>query len=213
MPIFRVTLLAVILTLTPLTSYAEPDCEDTKTRIVCLEETVAKLQQEIESRIPSGIISMWSGSIDKIPEGWVLCDGNHGTPDLRNRFIVGAGRDYGVRNTGGTNTATTSNTGSHTHGHSLSVQPHTLTINQIPSHNHPYYDYYWIDEGKTSLYGTKSGDDSGERRQASRTTSAIGGNKGHSHGLSGAINSGGSSHTHTVDNRPLYYALAFIMKQ
>lgn len=43
----------------------------------------------------------WSGSTEDIPEGWVLCDGNNGTPDLRNRFVVGAGGDYAVGDTGG----------------------------------------------------------------------------------------------------------------
>ena len=42
--------------------------------------------------IPSGIITMWSGS--EIPEGWALCDGSEGTPDLRNRFVVGSGDTY-----------------------------------------------------------------------------------------------------------------------
>ena len=42
------------------------------------------------SGIPSGFIGMWSGTTDTIPSGWVLCDGNNSTPDLRNKFIVGA---------------------------------------------------------------------------------------------------------------------------
>jgi len=39
--------------------------------------------------IPAGLISMWAGS--EVPEGWALCDGSEGTPDLRNRFVVGSG--------------------------------------------------------------------------------------------------------------------------
>ena len=39
--------------------------------------------------VPSGAILMWSGSSDLIPDGWLLCDGTNGTPDLRNRFVVG----------------------------------------------------------------------------------------------------------------------------
>ena len=42
----------------------------------------------MSSLVPTGIISMWSGSIAKIPAGWALCDGSNGTPDLRDRFIV-----------------------------------------------------------------------------------------------------------------------------
>ena len=44
---------------------------------------------DVNNAIPSGVIVMWSGSIDSIPEGWALCDGNNGTPDLRDRFILG----------------------------------------------------------------------------------------------------------------------------
>ena len=45
--------------------------------------------------IPGGLIVMWSGSIASIPGGWALCDGNNGTPDLRDKFIVGAKQDDG----------------------------------------------------------------------------------------------------------------------
>jgi hypothetical protein len=51
--------------------------------------------------IPSGVILLWSGSIGSIPAGYVLCNGSNGTPDLRNRFIVGAGSTYAVDATGG----------------------------------------------------------------------------------------------------------------
>jgi microcystin-dependent protein len=51
--------------------------------------------------IPSGCIVMWSGSVASIPSGWLLCNGSSGTPDLRNRFVVGAGSTYSVAGTGG----------------------------------------------------------------------------------------------------------------
>lgn len=38
---------------------------------------------------PRGIIVMWGGKLINIPTGWALCDGNNGTPDLTDRFIVG----------------------------------------------------------------------------------------------------------------------------
>ena len=43
--------------------------------------------------IPVNGIIMWSGTISAIPSGWALCDGNNGTPDLRNRFVIGANAD------------------------------------------------------------------------------------------------------------------------
>jgi len=48
-----------------------------------------------------GMICLWYGAILAIPAGYVLCDGNNGTPDLRNKFIVGAGGAYPVNDTGG----------------------------------------------------------------------------------------------------------------
>ena len=51
--------------------------------------------------IPSGVVVEWYGSIASIPAGFVLCNGANGTPDLRDRFIVGAGSLYSVHDTGG----------------------------------------------------------------------------------------------------------------
>jgi microcystin-dependent protein len=71
----------------------------------------------VQSAIPVGLITMWSGSIVSIPAGWALCNGTSGTPDLRDRFVVGAGSTYAVGATGGENTV-------------------TLDTTQIPSHTH-----------------------------------------------------------------------------
>ena len=54
----------------------------------------------------SGMIIAWSGSVANIPSGFVLCDGNNYTPDLRDRFIIGAGNSYAVDATGGSKDAT-----------------------------------------------------------------------------------------------------------
>jgi hypothetical protein len=85
--------------------------------------------------IPAGIISMWSGSIASIPTGWLLCDGTNSTPDLRNRFIVGAGSTYAVAATGGTADAVVV---AHTHtitdpGHFHSVDAGGTASNQLVS--------------------------------------------------------------------------------
>jgi len=90
--------------------------------------------------IPTGVITMWSGAENAIPNGWVLCDGQNSTPDLRNRFVVGAGTggNYSVTNTGGSanavvvdhsHTANTSVTGAGAHTHSFSGSS---------SHTHPF---------------------------------------------------------------------------
>lgn len=74
--------------------------------------------------IPANIVIMWSGAIIDIPNGWFLCDGQNGTPNLRNRFVVGAGNTYSLDITGGnkdailvshTHSASLNTTGSHTH--------------------------------------------------------------------------------------------------
>ena len=71
------------------------------------------------SAFVSGMIILWSGAENAIPSGWVLCNGSNSTPDLRDRFVVGAGTggSYGVGNTGGADSV-------------------TLTIAQMPSHSH-----------------------------------------------------------------------------
>lgn len=53
-----------------------------------------------------GIICLWGGAIVDIPAGWALCDGNSGRPDLRDRFVIGAGNTYAVDQTAPTNVAT-----------------------------------------------------------------------------------------------------------
>ena len=58
------------------------------------------------SGVPNGAIIMWSGTVATIPDGFSLCDGSNGTPDLRNRFVIGAGSNYAVGATGGGSTTT-----------------------------------------------------------------------------------------------------------
>jgi len=70
--------------------------------------------------LPTGIITIWSGSVASIPPGWTLCDGTNGTPDLRYRFILGAG--------GGFPPGTTSGSSTHTHTFTSDGHYHTLTV-------------------------------------------------------------------------------------
>ncbi len=58
-----------------------------------------------------GTILLWSGSIATIPAGWALCDGTQGTPNLRDRFLVGAGGSFTPGNTGGDSVHTHTFTG------------------------------------------------------------------------------------------------------
>ena len=65
-----------------------------------------------------GSIVLWSGSLITIPTGWQLCNGTNGTPDLRNKFVVGAGDTYAVNDSGGALT--------HDHVFTSNVHSHTL---------------------------------------------------------------------------------------
>lgn len=81
------------------------------------------------STLPTGMILLWSGAIGSIPSGYYLCDGNNGTPDLRDRFVVGAGNTYAVNATGGSTDAIVV---AHTH-----TATSTSTVTD-PGHNHTY---------------------------------------------------------------------------
>lgn len=170
-----------------------------------LRLTAQSILDAIDVKIPRGIITMWSGAVDAVPSGWHLCDGTANTPDLRNRFIVGAGNSYAPGNTGGALSYTPTVT-VNVAGTGVQVGYHTLTIAEMPSHNHTLRIYHGGDSagGRCTDYGERGyiqGD----------TCLPTGGNQGHNHPITD------NGHVHTasasaVDSRPPYYALAFIMK-
>jgi microcystin-dependent protein len=152
---------------------------------------------------------MWSGSVDNIPSGWVLCDGTNETPNLMDRFVIGSGNGYKAHATGGSSTKNLQ----HTH----TTSGHALTIDQIPSHSHGVNDpghrhYLGNLSGKGgSTRFQSAGPDSENKRYSDPAKTDItiqntGGGKSHSHGDTGF---GGSS---AQDIMPPYYALCFIMK-
>lgn len=139
----------------------------------------------VANAIPRGVIVMWSGTVNQIPSGWALCNGTNGTPDLRNRFIVGAGGSYSPGNTGGIDT----NNITHTH--------------LIPGHNHSYSGT----TGQTTA--VKQVDNGGDAHDGVTDY--------HTHTYSGTTSfdgdkSTGNSTLILLENRPPYYALAYIMK-
>jgi len=134
--------------------------------------------------IPPGTILMWSGSVSNIPQGWALCDGTNGTPDLRDRFIVGAGGGYAVGATGGAATV-------------------TLTVEQMPSHSHgvndPGHGHYCVGSGSYVLGSTLYAGGSGTSWMLTSVSLT---------GITIQNTGGGQAH----ENRPPYYALCYIMK-
>lgn len=132
----------------------------------------AATKSYVNQSIPKGVILMWSGSIVSIPaDCWHIANGQNGTINLTDKFVVGAGSGYAVGATGGETN-------------------HTLTIAQMPSHNHAITDYYptqtpdlAIMQAGTNLY----------RTSAQRVSTDTGNDTAH-------------------ENRPPYYALAYIQK-
>ena len=156
--------------------------------------------------VPYGTIVIWSGEVTAVPNGWHLCDGTGGTPDLRDRFIVGAGNNYAKGATGGEATHqlteaempahTHGSAGNHTHG---SAGEHTHDINTtdiarstgvifIREVNKETGDPSYWRSGLTSSAGAHQHPAAGAHEHSS-----VGGNAAH-------------------ENRPPYYALAYIMK-
>ncbi len=142
---------------------------------------------------PIGGIIMWSGAVADIPDGWALCNGStvngHATPDLRGRFVAGAGGSYAVAYTNGADSV-------------------TLTTAQLPAHGHGFQDAYYIESYAPSHKPSGGGSD--------HLSSKITGSQGTDHdnnyiywrSNTTANAGGGSAH----ENRPAFYALCFIMR-
>jgi microcystin-dependent protein len=144
--------------------------------------------------IPTGLISMWSGSIGSIPSGWLLCDGSNGTPNLTDRFIVGAGSTYSVNGTGGATSVilTTNNLPAHTH---------TATVTD-PGHFHNQSTTFANAgiNGSPISTGNASNATSGSNAVTSTATT----------GISVSNSTTGSGTSFSI--LPTYYALAYIQK-
>ena len=71
-----------------------------------IKELRASLEAASLYLVPRGGVILWHGSSDAIPKGWAICDGTQGTPDMRDRFVVGAGGKYALDGMGGAESAT-----------------------------------------------------------------------------------------------------------
>ena len=137
--------------------------------------------------IPTGGIIMWSGSIATIPTGWYLCNGANGTPDLRDRFVVGAGSTYSVAATGGTADAVVV---SHTH---------TATVTD-PGHTHTAPTYFYDSAAPRNVFRASYAATQQDNATTNSSTTGI------------TVSNSTTGVSGTNQNLPPYYALAYIMK-
>jgi hypothetical protein len=148
----------------------------------------------------AGMIMLWSGSSATIPSGWLLCDGSSSTPDLRNRFVVGATSTYAVGATGGSADAIVV-----AHTHTGTTASTSLTGSAT------YISETWNQAGTVSgIFSKATGFSApGTPSQTDSTTAGqLNIDASHTHTIT--TNSTGASGTNA--NLPPYYALCYIMK-
>jgi hypothetical protein len=160
----------------------------------------------------TGMIILWSGSIASVPSGWALCNGSNGTPDLRNRFVVGAGSTYAVDATGGsadaivvshTHTATSSVTDS---GHQHFVTANTTSGPSIgPNISNTQFLSF-------QNFGGGGGFNEAYSFQGVANVANVGLSSSTTTGITVATTNASAGSSGTNANLPPYYALAYIMK-
>jgi microcystin-dependent protein len=156
--------------------------------------------------IPIGGIIMWSGQIASIPDGWALCNGSQSTPDLRGRFVMGAGGSgyRGVGATGGAETV-------------------TLTVGQLPAHNHNVsgntstggehtHQLPWNRADDGNGIGAPNPDYTGLWGDSPNTVWGRQSNSAGDHSHSFNVNSASVGSGNAIDKLPPFYVLAYIMR-
>ena len=159
------------------------------------------VQPTVGATIPAGLIALWSGSIGSIPSGWYLCDGSNGTPNLTDRFVIGAGSTYAVNGTGGASSVTlvTANMPAHTHTATSTVtDPGHYHISGVPSD-------YSAGFGTSSIATTNQKAGTGTVSSSPNTNTVT-------TGITVATTNASIGSGSSFSILPTYYALAFIQK-
>jgi hypothetical protein len=198
-----------------------PYCDRPLAGGICPVHLTVDRPQAPQATFVQGMIIMWSGAIANIPAGWALCDGTNGAPDLRDRFVCGAGGGNAVGATGGSNadhshsyvavsvsgdiSATSGNESSHTHGGDITSTGYADLGG--PSGT------FQVASGTNYYVGSGSHDHADAGHTHSGGTTGTG--SAHNHSVSGTFSGSGSGSTggsNIGTNAPAYYALALIMK-
>jgi hypothetical protein len=157
----------------------------------------------LNAMLPIGAIMIWSGLDSEAPAGWHICDGGtYGglvSPDLRDRFVIGAGGAYSVGDTGGPAAwnGTIAPTGS------ITVGNHTLTIAELPAHAHDFSDHC-TNAITRDTAGSPANYPNGDNTFNSNTSS-VGGGGAHGH-------PGSTISFPAIDPRGKYRSLYYIIK-
>lgn len=181
--------------------------------------TKVSLAAFINAYEPIGVVKMWYGALGSIPVGWALCNTSGGSPNMTDRFILGAGQSYGLGAAGG---APNHNHGGVTGGHALAVAElafHSHTIND-PTHAHSIND-----PSHSHVYAAPQPGSPGAAPGGNQATSAVNANTSGSYtgisifgaatGISLNPTGDGVPHSHPISvdaHLPPYYAIYFIYK-
>ena len=160
----------------------------------------------------TGMIILWYGNTGNIPTGFVLCDGNNSTPDLRDRFVVGAGSAYSPGNTGGSQNVTLSTSQLPSHNHSISVSG-TTSNKSLTGDITKISECYNVAGGATGVFTKKGTGNSPVTGAASNSpTAGVDFDASHDHTFTASGTSGNQGSGGAIETRPPYYALCYIMK-
>jgi microcystin-dependent protein len=159
--------------------------------------TATAVQTYVDEAIPDGVILMWNGIVP--PKGWLLCNGDNGTPNLKDRFVLGHGDTYKQSNTGGSSTVPLEekHLPRHTHNVTLTMKVRQGVVNQAGA----------------AEWGIQRNDVADKSRDGSKVYSTTPTTTGDSITVSafGSTSPDGKAAAH--ENMPPYYVLAFIMRK
>jgi hypothetical protein len=153
------------------------------------------------------------------PALWQVCDGNNGSPDARDAFLVGAGGTYDAGDSGGATSGNTGSAGAHDHGEATGE--HQLTENEMPAHHHDLWgDASTAETATQGLGGSQTETVSGRSANVAQSyienagedgqqlVEDTGGDGSHDHTISED-----GAHTHSVSLTPPYVAVWYLMRK